>query len=179
MLLRVCLWFSYQIRFFLDPLKVLWTFYSMWSLFFPSFSIPTSSCHSSKTEGDVITFLPSWLSSHVQGMLWEVESLSRHCFCMDLENDNFKNISTIETSFHNVAFRYNVSQVFVAHAFNPSTGEAQVGRFQWVWGHLGLQSEFQHSRGYIVKLCLKKEWGWKEGKNTHKRNPTERCVAFC
>lgn len=57
---------------FLDPLKVLWTFYSMWSLFFPSFSIPTSSCHSSKTEGDVITFLPSWLSSHVQGMLWEV-----------------------------------------------------------------------------------------------------------
>lgn len=39
--------------------------------FSSSFSLPTSSCYSSKTEDDVITFLPSWLSSHVQRMLWE------------------------------------------------------------------------------------------------------------
>lgn len=32
----------------------------------------------------------------------------------------------------------------VAHAFNPSTGEAEVGGGPlWVWGHPSLQSEFQ------------------------------------
>jgi hypothetical protein len=36
----------------------------------------------------------------------------------------------------------------VAHAFNPSTREAEAGRF--------LQSEFQDSQGYIEKPCLEK-----------------------
>jgi hypothetical protein len=38
----------------------------------------------------------------------------------------------------------------VAHAFNPSTWEAESGGFL-----PGLQSEFQDSQGYIEKPCLK------------------------
>jgi hypothetical protein len=41
----------------------------------------------------------------------------------------------------------------VAHAFNPSTQEAEVGR---VRGQPGLQSEFQDSQGCTEKPCLKK-----------------------
>jgi hypothetical protein len=40
----------------------------------------------------------------------------------------------------------------VAHTFNPSTREAEAGRFQ-----AGLQSEFQDSQGYTQKPCLKKQ----------------------
>jgi hypothetical protein len=43
----------------------------------------------------------------------------------------------------------------VAHAFNPSTQEAETGL--WVWGQSGLQSEFQDSQGYTEKPCLKKQ----------------------
>jgi hypothetical protein len=43
----------------------------------------------------------------------------------------------------------------VAHAFNPSTREAEVVDF-WVWGQPGLQSEFQDSQGYTEKPCLEK-----------------------
>jgi hypothetical protein len=39
----------------------------------------------------------------------------------------------------------------VAHAFNPSTREADF----WVWGQPGLQSEFQDSQSYTEKPCLK------------------------
>jgi hypothetical protein len=39
----------------------------------------------------------------------------------------------------------------VAHAFNPSTWEAEAGGFQPV-----LQSEFQDSQGYTEKPCLEK-----------------------
>jgi hypothetical protein len=42
----------------------------------------------------------------------------------------------------------------VAHAFNPSTCEAEAGRFQ---GQPGLQSEFQDSQGYTEKSCLEKQ----------------------
>jgi hypothetical protein len=41
----------------------------------------------------------------------------------------------------------------VAHAFNPSTREAEAGGFRL----LGLQSEFQDSQGYTEKPCLKKQ----------------------
>jgi hypothetical protein len=41
----------------------------------------------------------------------------------------------------------------VAHAFNPSTREAEAGDF-WVPGKPGLQSEFQGSQGYTEKPCL-------------------------
>jgi hypothetical protein len=41
----------------------------------------------------------------------------------------------------------------VAHTFNPSTREAEAGRFL-SWGQPGLQSEFQDSQGYTEKPCL-------------------------
>jgi hypothetical protein len=39
----------------------------------------------------------------------------------------------------------------VAHAFDPSTWEAEAG------GFLSLKSEFQESQGYTEKPCLKKQ----------------------
>jgi hypothetical protein len=42
-----------------------------------------------------------------------------------------------------------------AHAFNPSTWEAEVGGFL-SRGQPGLQSEFQDSHGYTEKPCLEK-----------------------
>jgi hypothetical protein len=43
----------------------------------------------------------------------------------------------------------------VAHAFNPSTREAEAGRF--LSSRPGLQSEFQDSQGYTEKPCLQKK----------------------
>jgi hypothetical protein len=43
----------------------------------------------------------------------------------------------------------------VAHAFNPSTWEAEAGGFL-SRGQPGLQSEFQDSQGYTEKPCLEK-----------------------
>jgi hypothetical protein len=43
----------------------------------------------------------------------------------------------------------------VVHAFNPSTWEAEAGRFL-SRGYPGLQSEFQDSQGYTEKPCLEK-----------------------
>jgi hypothetical protein len=43
----------------------------------------------------------------------------------------------------------------VTHAFNPSTWEAEAGRFLSS-SQPGLQSEFQDSQGYTEKPCLKK-----------------------
>ena len=34
---------------------------------------------------------------------------------------------------------FNINQAVVAHAFNPSTGEAETGGSLWVWGQPGLQ----------------------------------------
>jgi hypothetical protein len=42
----------------------------------------------------------------------------------------------------------------VAHAFNPSTWEAEAGGFQ---GQPGLQNEFQDSQDYTEKHCLEKQ----------------------
>ena len=42
-----------------------------------------------------------------------------------------------------------------AHAFNPSTREAEADGYLDVQDQSGLQSEFQDSRGYTVRLCLK------------------------
>jgi hypothetical protein len=42
----------------------------------------------------------------------------------------------------------------LAQAFNPSTKEAEAGRFL-IRGQTGLQSEFQDSQGYAEKPCLK------------------------
>jgi hypothetical protein len=46
-----------------------------------------------------------------------------------------------------------ISQAVVAHAFNPSTWEAEAGEFLSSKPP-GLQSEFQDSRGYAEKPCL-------------------------
>jgi hypothetical protein len=46
----------------------------------------------------------------------------------------------------------------VAHAFNPSTWEAEAGGFLfWVRGQPGLQSKFQDSQGYTEKPCLEEK----------------------
>jgi hypothetical protein len=50
----------------------------------------------------------------------------------------------------------DLSGVVVAHVFNPSTWEAEAGRFlssRPAW----LQSEFQDSQGYTENPCLKKQ----------------------
>jgi hypothetical protein len=64
-----------------------------------------------------------------------------------------------------------LSRVVVAHAFNPSTWEAEAEDF-WVWGQPGLQSEFQDGQGNTEKPYLKKpkkqkqkkynisQWAW-------------------
>ena len=53
----------------------------------------------------------------------------------------------------------------VAHAFNPSTQEAEAVDF-CVRGQPGLQSEFQDSQGYTEKPCLEKP---KTKKQTNKQ----------
>jgi hypothetical protein len=53
----------------------------------------------------------------------------------------------------------------VAHAFNPSTREADF----WVRGQPALQSEFQDSQGYTEKPCLKKQ----TNEQTNKQDPTQ------
>ena len=52
-------------------------------------------------------------------------------------------------------YKCRLSQAVVAHTFNPSTWEAEAGRFlssRTAW----LQSEFQVSQGYTEKPCLGK-----------------------
>jgi hypothetical protein len=58
----------------------------------------------------------------------------------------------------------------VAHAFNPSTWEAEAGGFL---SQPGLQSEFQDSQGYTGKLCLKKEK--KEKKKRKRKRKRKKC----
>jgi hypothetical protein len=68
----------------------------------------------------------------------------------------------------------------VAHAFNPSTWEAEAGGFL---GQPDLQSEFQDSQGYTEKPCLKKKKKKKKRKkerNKEKKtkNPKNRKTGF-
>jgi hypothetical protein len=59
----------------------------------------------------------------------------------------------------------------VAHAFNPSTWEAEAGGFLSL-RQPGLQSEFQYSQGYTEKPCLKKQNKTKQNKT--KQNKTNK-----
>jgi hypothetical protein len=59
------------------------------------------------------------------------------------------------------------SRAVVAHAFNPSTWEAEAGRFLSS-RQPGLQSEFQDSQGYTEKPCLEKP----ETKQNKTKTPT-------
>jgi hypothetical protein len=64
----------------------------------------------------------------------------------------------------------------VAHAFNPSTREAEAGRF--LSSRPGLQSEFQNSQGYTEKPCLKKPKKKKRKKKEKKRMCTAMFIHF-
>jgi hypothetical protein len=57
------------------------------------------------------------------------------------------------------------SPAVVVHAFNPSTWEADAGRFLSS-GKPGLQSEFQDSQGYTEKPCLEKNQKKKKKKRS-------------
>jgi hypothetical protein len=61
----------------------------------------------------------------------------------------------------------------VAHAFNPSTWEAETGGFLSSRSQPGLQSEFQESQSYTEKPCLEKP------KKKKKKKDIEKDVATC
>jgi hypothetical protein len=75
--------------------------------------------------------------------------------------DSWKEIET--ENFFKVA---QPCRVVVAHAFNPSTWEAETGGFLSL---PGLQSEFQDSQDYAEKPCLEKP---KKKKKKKKSGPT-------
>jgi hypothetical protein len=60
-------------------------------------------------------------------------------------------------------------RVVVAHAFNPSTWEAEAGRFLSSVGQPGLHSD-QKSQGYTEKPCLKNKKQKQTNKQTNKNN---------
>lgn len=46
----------------------------------------------------------------------------------------------------------------MAHIINPSSWDAETGRFMWIQGQSGLRREYQTSHGYyLVKFYLKME----------------------
>ena len=59
----------------------------------------------------------------------------------------------------------------VAHAFSPSTREAEAGGFL-SRGQSGLQSEFQDNQGYTEKPCLETKQN-KTKQNKTKQNKTK------
>jgi hypothetical protein len=71
----------------------------------------------------------------------------------------------------------------VGHAFNPSTWEAEAGRFLSS-RPADLQSEFQDSQDYTEKPCLKKPKKPKQEKGTHSRSLKQKvphrkgCTSF-
>jgi hypothetical protein len=62
----------------------------------------------------------------------------------------------------------------VVHAFNPSTREAEAGRFLSS-SQPGLQSELQDSQGYTEKPCLEKQKKKKKKKTNYFQEATYIC----
>jgi hypothetical protein len=81
------------------------------------------------------------------------------------------NIYIIKKTIFNMwkNIRYMLLLGVMAHAFNPSTREAEAADF-WVLGQPGLQSEFQDSQGYTEKPCLK-------NKNKSKNKNKDTCYC--
>jgi hypothetical protein len=59
-------------------------------------------------------------------------------------------------SFGDFVKNFEFCQAVVVHAFDPSTWEAEAGRFLNSRPAWYLQSEFQDSQGYTEKPCLEK-----------------------
>jgi hypothetical protein len=57
----------------------------------------------------------------------------------------------------------------MAHAFSPSTWEAEAGRFLSSRPATQLQSEFQDSQGYTEKSCLKNNQKPKQQQQQNKK----------
>jgi hypothetical protein len=53
-----------------------------------------------------------------------------------------------------------------AHAFNPSTQEAEAGRSLWVQGQPSLQSEYRTARALLQRETLSQGWGLEANKKT-------------
>jgi hypothetical protein len=71
-------------------------------------------------------------------------------------NENFYILSF---KIHSWIRIINYELGMVAHAFHPSTWEAEAGRYLSLRPIFdsGLQSKFQDSQGYTEKLCLEKQ----------------------
>ena len=64
----------------------------------------------------------------------------------------------------------------MAHAFNPSTQEAEAGRSLSLRPHNSLESELQDNKGYTKKPCLgrKKRRGKKKGVGRRRKSRRRR-----
>jgi hypothetical protein len=106
--------------------------------------------HISYFKENVIKMMPKWLC-HISVILWQIQLkllYFRGYYC------NYFSLLKNTTCYYNINKFYCWDEAIyssgvVAHAFNPSTWEAEAG------DQPCLQSEFQDSQGYTKKLCLK------------------------
>jgi hypothetical protein len=74
---------------------------------------------------------------------------------LDLVCENFLNIFAL-ILIREICLKFSFREPgVVAHTFNPSTREAEAGRFQS--SRPAWSTEFQDSQGYTEKPCLKKQ----------------------
>jgi hypothetical protein len=76
------------------------------------------------------------------------------------------------THFWNHLRKQQLGLAVVVHAFNPSTWEAEAGRFL-VRGQPGLYSEFQDSQSYTEQPCLEKN------KQIKKKKKRKQKLSYC
>jgi hypothetical protein len=82
---------------------------------------------------------------------------------------------TIEPSFQISIFfkKYFFKLGMVSHTFDPSTWDAEAGRFLYVQDQLALRRESQASQGYLVKLYLKNKTKQTKPQTTTTTNQTK------